>query len=56
MTDAPLHRRSGPVFAALVLGPVLALLRRSSGGILAPMITHITWSTMMLFILPPLFR
>jgi hypothetical protein len=43
------------VFAALTLGVVLALQRRSSGGILAPMITHVTWSMMMLFLLPPLF-
>ncbi len=43
------------VFAALTLGLLLALLRRSSGGILAPIITHITWSTLMLFLLPPLF-
>jgi uncharacterized protein len=43
------------VFAAVSLGLVLALQRRASGGILAPIITHITWSMMMLFLLPPLF-
>jgi membrane protease YdiL (CAAX protease family) len=43
------------VFAALTLGSVLALQRRASGGILAPMITHVTWSMIMLFLLPPLF-
>jgi membrane protease YdiL (CAAX protease family) len=43
------------VVAALTLGLVLALQRRASGGILAPIITHVTWSTMMLFLLPPLF-
>jgi uncharacterized protein len=43
------------VFAALTLGVVLAAQRRSSGGILAPIITHITWSAAMLFLLPPLF-
>jgi uncharacterized protein len=43
------------VFAALTLGLVLALQRRASGGILAPIITHVTWSAMMLFLLPPLF-
>lgn len=42
------------VFAALTLGTVLGLQRRASGGILAPMITHITWSMLMLFTLPPL--
>lgn len=44
------------VFAALTLGVVLALQRRASGGILAPIITHITWSMAMLFVLPPLFH
>jgi membrane protease YdiL (CAAX protease family) len=43
------------VFAALTLGLVLALERRASGGILAPVITHVTWSLVMLFALPPLF-
>jgi len=43
------------VFAALTLGVVLALQRRASGGILAPIITHVTWSMIMLFVLPPLF-
>ena len=33
------------VFAALTLGTVLGLQRRASGGILAPIITHVTWST-----------
>jgi membrane protease YdiL (CAAX protease family) len=44
------------VFAAVTLGLVLALQRRASGGILAPIITHVTWSAIMLFALPPLFR
>ena len=44
------------VFAALTLGAVLGLQRRASGGILAPMITHLTWSTVMLFALPPLLH
>ena len=43
------------VFAALTLGLVFGLQRRASGGILAPMITHVTWSMIMLFALPPLF-
>ena len=42
-------------FAAAVLGTVVALERRASGGILAPILTHITWSLSMLFVLPPLF-
>lgn len=43
------------VFAALVLGAVLGLQRRASGGILAPILTHVTWSSTMLLVLPPLF-
>ena len=43
------------VFTAAVLGTVVALERRASGGILAPILTHITWSLSMLFVLPPLF-
>ncbi|MGI8882027.1 MAG: CPBP family intramembrane glutamic endopeptidase [Jatrophihabitans sp.] len=43
------------VFAALTLGVVLGLQRRASGGILAPMLTHVTWSVLMLLVLPPLF-
>jgi membrane protease YdiL (CAAX protease family) len=43
------------VFAAAVLGTVVALQRRASGGILAPILTHITWSLTMLFVLPPIF-
>jgi uncharacterized protein len=44
------------VFAALTLGAVLGLQRRASGGILAPMLTHVTWSAIMLFTLPPLLH
>jgi CAAX protease family protein len=43
------------VFSAAGLGTVLGLQRRASGGILAPIITHVTWSTVMVFALPPLF-
>jgi uncharacterized protein len=43
------------VFTAAVLGSVVALQRRASGGILAPILTHITWSLTMLFVLPPIF-
>jgi hypothetical protein len=43
------------VFAAAALGLVLGLERRASGGILAPMVTHVTWSLAMLLALPPLF-
>ncbi len=43
------------VFAALVLGAVFGLQRRASGGILGPILTHVTWSSIMLFVLPRLF-
>ncbi|KAA0022203.1 CPBP family glutamic-type intramembrane protease [Antrihabitans cavernicola] len=42
-------------FAAILLGFVLGLQRRASGGIMAPVITHVTWSTVMVLALPPLF-
>ncbi len=42
------------VFAAAVMGTVFGLQRRASGGILAPMLTHVVWSTIMLLALPPL--
>lgn len=42
-------------FAAILLGVVVGLERRASGGILAPILTHITWSISMLFALPLLF-
>jgi uncharacterized protein len=42
------------VFSAAVLGVLVGLERRVSGGVLAPMLTHVTWSMGMLFILPPL--
>jgi membrane protease YdiL (CAAX protease family) len=43
------------VFTAAVLGTVVGLERRASGGILAPILTHVTWSLSMLFVLPRLF-
>ncbi len=42
------------VFAAVLMGVLFALQRRASGGILASMLTHLTWSTVMLLVLPPL--
>jgi len=42
------------VFAALLLGLLVGTQRRVSGGVLAPMLTHVTWSLGMLLILPPL--
>ena len=42
-------------FAAILLGVVVGLERRASGGVLAPILTHVTWSSIMLFALPLLF-
>lgn len=42
------------VFAALALGAVVGRQRAVTGGVLAPMVTHITWSLSMLVLLPPL--
>ena len=42
-------------FAAVLLGVVVGLQRRASGGILAPILTHVTWSAAMLVALPLVF-
>jgi membrane protease YdiL (CAAX protease family) len=42
------------VFAGLLMGAIFALQRRATGGILAPLLTHVTWSLAMLFALPPI--
>ncbi len=43
------------VLASVVMGTLFGLQRRATGGIQAPMITHLVWSTLMLRFLPPLF-
>jgi uncharacterized protein len=40
------------VLAAAVVGLVVGMQRRVTGGILAPIVTHLTWSLGMLFLLP----
>jgi membrane protease YdiL (CAAX protease family) len=40
------------VVTALVMGAVFSAERRASGGILAPILTHLTWSTLILLLLP----
>jgi hypothetical protein len=42
-------------FAAVVLGTLLGLERRATGGIQAPIITHVLWSVTMLLALPAIF-
>jgi hypothetical protein len=43
------------VAASAVMGALFALQRRASGGIQAPMITHLVWSALMLRFMPALF-
>ena len=43
-------------FAAALLGLIVGLQRRVTGGILGPIITHLVWSLGMLLLLPPLFN
>lgn len=49
-------RNPALVLASGVMGTLFALQRRASGGVQAPMVTHVVWSTLMLRFLPPLFR
>jgi membrane protease YdiL (CAAX protease family) len=49
-------RNPALVLASVAMGALFGLQRRASGGIQAPMLTHLTWSILMLRFLPPLFR
>lgn len=49
-------RNPALVLAAVVMGTLFGLQRRASGGLQAPLLTHLTWSTLMVHYLPPLFR
>jgi len=49
-------RNPALVLASVVMGTLFALQRRATGGIQAPLLTHLTWSALMLRFLPPLFR
>ena len=40
------------IIAAVVMGALFSLERLSSRGVLAPMLTHLTWSTLMVLALP----
>jgi len=42
-------------FAAVLLGGLVGLERRATGGIQAPIITHVLWSVAMLVALPAIF-
>jgi membrane protease YdiL (CAAX protease family) len=49
-------RNPSLVIAALFMGGLFAMQRRATGGLQAPLLTHLTWSTLMVRYLPPLFR
>ena len=44
------------MLVSAALGTLFALQRRATGGIQAPLLTHLTWSALTLRYLPPLFR
>jgi membrane protease YdiL (CAAX protease family) len=48
-------RNPALVLASLAMGAIFGTQRRITGGIQAPVITHVTWSALMLRYLPPLF-
>ncbi|WP_214404622.1 CPBP family intramembrane glutamic endopeptidase [Pseudonocardia lacus] len=49
-------RNPALVLASAAMGALFGLQRWASGGIQAPILTHLTWSVLMLRFLPPLFR
>lgn len=49
-------RNPALVLAAGVMGTLFGLQRRATGGLQAPLLTHLTWSTLMVRFLPALFR
>jgi membrane protease YdiL (CAAX protease family) len=49
-------RNPALVLAATAMGTLFGLQRRATGGLQAPVLTHLTWSALMLRYLPPLFR
>jgi hypothetical protein len=48
-------RNPALVLASIVMGVLFAVQRRATDGILAPTVTHLVWSSLMLRYLPPLF-
>ena len=49
-------RNPALMLAAGAMGTLFSLQRRATGGLQAPALTHLTWSTLMVYCLPPLFR
>ncbi|UGT44129.1 CPBP family intramembrane metalloprotease [Nocardia yamanashiensis] len=48
-------RNPALVLASAVMGTLFALQRQATGGVVAPLLTHLTWSTLMIRYLPALF-
>ncbi|SDN84044.1 CPBP family intramembrane glutamic endopeptidase [Geodermatophilus sp. DSM 45219] len=48
-------RNPALLLASLVMGALFGVQRRVTGGIQASVLTHVTWSALMLRFLPPLF-
>jgi membrane protease YdiL (CAAX protease family) len=48
-------RNPALTIAGALMGTLFGLQRRATGGVQAPIITHVTWSALMLRYLPPLF-
>jgi CAAX protease family protein len=44
------------VLAGLITSIIFGWQRAATGGVLAPAVTHVTWSVLMVRFLPPLFR
>lgn len=42
-------------FAGVILGSACGLQRRATGGVLAPILTHVVWGPIMVLGLPPIF-
>ena len=49
-------RNPALALAAVAMGGLFGLQRRASGGVRAPLVTHLTWSALMLRFVTPLFR
>ncbi|MGH3766952.1 MAG: lysostaphin resistance A-like protein [Pseudonocardiaceae bacterium] len=49
-------RNPALILASAAMGTIFGLQRRATGGVQAPILTHLTWSTLMVHFLPPLFR
>jgi membrane protease YdiL (CAAX protease family) len=49
-------RNPALVLAAGVMGTLFGYQRRATQGLQAPLLTHLTWSTLMLTLLPRIFR